>query len=127
MPKGILMTKSMRTVGLAVALGLAGQAFAHAELESATPPVNGTVMASPSELDLKFSEGVNLAFTGVEVNSPGKETVPTGKAALRAGDDTTLIVPLAGTLAPGTYTVAWHALSTDGHKTDGIYRFTVKP
>jgi methionine-rich copper-binding protein CopC len=89
--------------------------------------VNGTVTASPSELDLKFSEGVNLAFTGVEVKGPGKKAVATGKAALRAGDDTTLVVPLSGTLAAGTYTVAWHALSTDGHKTQGSYRFTIKP
>jgi copper resistance protein C len=123
------MAKSTRSFGLAVAVALAltGQALAHAELESATPPVNGTVTASPSELDLKFSEGVNLAFTGVEVKGPGKKAVATGKAALRAEDDTTLVVSLVETLAPGTYTVAWHALSTDGHKTEGTYRFTVKP
>jgi methionine-rich copper-binding protein CopC len=123
------MIKSRGTFGLAVALtlGLTGQALAHAELKSATPPVNGTMTASPSELDLQFSEGVNLAFTGVEVKSPGRKAVATGKAALRAGDDTTLVIPLSGTLAPGTYTVAWHALSVDGHKTHGTYSFTVKP
>ena len=122
------MAKSTRTFGLAVALtlGLTGQALAHAELKSATPPVNGTVTAAPSEIDLEFTEGVNLAFTGIELKGPGKKTVATGKAALRAGDDTTLVVPLTGTLAAGTYTVTWHALSTDGHKTHGSYRFTVK-
>jgi hypothetical protein len=83
--------------------------------------------ASPSELDLEFSEGVNLAFTGVEVKGPDKTTIATGKPILRAGGDTTLVVPLSGTLAAGTYTVAWHALSTDGHKTHGSYTFTVKP
>jgi methionine-rich copper-binding protein CopC len=94
------MAKSMRTFGLAlaVALGLTGQALAHAELKSAMPPVNGTVTASPSELDLEFTEGVNLAFTGVEVKGPGKKAVVTGKAALREGDDSTLVVPIAGTL-----------------------------
>ena len=123
------MAKSTRTFGLAVAvaLGLTGQALAHAELKSPMPPVNGTVTASPSELDLEFTEGVNLAFTGVEVKGPGKKAVVTGKAALREGDDSTLVVPIAGTLPAGTYTVAWHALSTDGHKTSGTYTFTVKP
>ena len=117
------------TFGLAVAvtLGLTGQALAHAELKSATPPVKGTVTTSPSELDLEFTEGLNLAFSGVAVKGPGKKTVATGKAALQAGDDTKLMVPIQGTLAPGTYTVAWHALSTDGHKTRGTYTFTVKP
>ena len=70
---------------------------------------------------------MNLAFTGVEVKGPGKKAVVTGKAALREGDDSTLVVPIAGTLPAGTYTVAWHALSTDGHKTSGTYTFTVKP
>jgi methionine-rich copper-binding protein CopC len=123
------MFRSTRTFGLAVAvaLGLTGQALAHAELKSAMPPVNGTVTVSPSELNLEFTEGVNLAFTGVEVKGPGKKAIATGKAALREGDDSTLVVPIAGTLAAGTYTVAWHALSTDGHKTSGTYTFTVKP
>ncbi len=123
------MSRSTRTFSLAVAVtvGLTGQALAHAHLELATPPANGTVSASPSELELQFSEGVDLAFTGVQVKGPGETTVATGEATLRAGDDTTLVVPLSGTLAAGTYTVAWHALSTDGHKTHGSYTFTVKP
>jgi methionine-rich copper-binding protein CopC len=37
------------------------------------------------------------------------------------------MVPLSETLAPGAYTVEWHALSADGHKTNGAFTFTVKP
>ncbi len=66
-------------------------------------------------------------FTGVELKGPGEKSVATGKPALGAGDDTKLVVPLSRTLTAGTYTVAWHALSTDGHKTQGSYSFTVKP
>ncbi len=60
------MAKSTRTLGLAVAitLGLSGQALAHAELKSAVPPVNGTVTAAPSELDLEFTE-MGIPFTHV--------------------------------------------------------------
>jgi len=36
------------------------------------------------------------------------------------------MVPVTGTLADGSYTVDWHALSGDGHKTHGSYTFTVK-
>ena len=102
-------------------------AFAHAHLKSATPAMNGSVATAPSELDLTFSEGVNPKFTGVKVKGPDKAAVSTGEAALGQGGDTTLVVPVSATLPAGTYTVDWHALATDGHKTNGSYKFTVKP
>ena len=110
----------------ALSLGLAGQAFAHAHLKAATP-ASGATVAAPAELDLGFSEGVNLKFTGVTVTGPEGAAVPIGPARLGPGGDATLVVPLAGTLAPGRYKVDWHALAVDGHKTDGSYRFTVAP
>jgi methionine-rich copper-binding protein CopC len=33
---------------------------------------------------------------------------------------------VAETLPPGEYTVAWHVVSVDGHKTKGQYTFSVK-
>lgn len=101
-------------------------ALAHAHLKSATP-ASGSTVAAPTELDLKFSEGLNLAFTGVKLTGAAKAAVATGTATLGAGDDTTLVVPVSDTLKAGLYTVAWHALSADGHKTSGSYTFTVKP
>ncbi|EPT4862193.1 copper resistance protein CopC, partial [Klebsiella pneumoniae] len=41
-------------------------------------------------------------------------------------DQKQLIVPLADSLKPGTYTVDWHVVSVDGHKTKGHYTFSVK-
>ena len=93
---------------------------------AATPAAGSTVTAAPTELDLTFTEDVNLKFTGVKITGPDKAAVPTGDAVL-TDKDTTLMVPISGTLAAGVYTVAWHALSTDGHKTNGTYKFTVKP
>ena len=107
-------------------VAVSAPAFAHAHLKSATPPVNGTA-SSPSELDLVFSEGLNLKFTGLKVTGPDKKAVSTGNATLGAGGDTTLVVPISAPLSAGTYTVDWHALSTDGHKTNGHYKFTVTP
>ena len=115
---------ALATIGV---VALTGQATAHAHLKSATPPMNGSVVAAPSELDLTFSEGLNLKFSGVKVTGPGKRAVATGPATLGAGGDTTLVVPVTGDLASGTYTVDWHALSSDGHKTSGSYTFTIKP
>jgi methionine-rich copper-binding protein CopC len=107
-------------------LALAGQAFAHAHLKAAVPADKATVAASPAELDLSFSEELNLTFSGIKVTGPGKTGVKTGEASLKE-DDKTLVVPVSGTLGAGSYTVEWHALSTDGHKTSGSYSFTVQP
>lgn len=123
------MRLCLRAFGFA-AFGLAaltGQASAHAHLKSAIPPMNGTVTAAPSELDLTFSEGLNLKFTGVKIAGPGQASVATGPAHLGPGGDTMLVVPVADSLTAGTYTVAWHAFATDGHKTSGSYTFTVRP
>jgi copper resistance protein C len=117
-------TITLVAAGLAVA---ATPALAHARLKSAAPSPDGSVSASPTELDLTFSEGVNPRFTGVKVTGPDKAAVATGAAALAPGGDTVLVVPVTSPLAAGTYTVDWHALATDGHKTNGRYSFTVKP
>ena len=84
-----------------------------------------STVAAPTALMLTFSEDVNIAFTGVTITGPDKAPVTQGKPSLNA-DQTVLTVPLDGTLAAGTYTVDWHALSNDGHKTQGTYTFTVK-
>ena len=123
------MTTYARTIVIAAALilGFVGEAFAHAHLKAATPAIDGTVATAPKELDLSFSEGVELKFTGVKVTGPSSTAVPTGEAKLGSTGDTTLVVPVSGTLSPGLYKVDWHALATDGHKTEGSYTFTVKP
>jgi copper resistance protein C len=110
-----------------LALVLSGQAMAHAHLTVATPPISGTVTATPTELDLKFSEAIDLKFSGVKIAGPDNAAIATGIASLAKDDESTLIVPVSAPLAAGTYTVDWHVLSRDGHKTHGSYRFTVKP
>lgn len=123
------MSTIARTLVLA-GLGLlaaSAPAFAHAHLKSATPAIGGTVATAPTELDLKFSEGLNLKFTGLKVSGPAKAAIATGPAALGTGDDATLVVPVTDALPAGPYKVDWHALSSDGHKTSGSYTFTVKP
>ncbi|MFS8115433.1 copper homeostasis periplasmic binding protein CopC [Rhizobium jaguaris] len=121
------MTRTITRLGLPafLAIGLAGQAFAHAQLKSAIPADKSTVKSSPSELDLTFNEGLNLKFSGIKVTGPDKAAIKLGNPMLMQSD-TVLMVPVPETLSAGTYTVEWHALSTDGHKTSGSYTFTVK-
>lgn len=105
------------------ATGFAGAASAHAKLVSETPAADSMAMPAPTELKLKFSEGIELKFTGVKVVGAKKDAVATGLAALDPKDNTTLVVPFKSALPDGKYTVNWHALSTDGHKTKGSYSF----
>ncbi|MBP1852789.1 copper homeostasis periplasmic binding protein CopC [Rhizobium halophytocola] len=104
----------------------AGPAFAHAHLKSANPADETVVSTAPTVLTLDFTEGLNLAFSGADLLDASGSPVQQGKAQLSNGDDT-LTIPLQSRLKPGDYTVKWHVLSTDGHKTDGSYGFTVKP
>jgi methionine-rich copper-binding protein CopC len=117
--------KPLAALAFAAALGLATQAFAHAHLASSAPADKATVTVSPAELDLSFTEELNLKFTGVKVTGPKAKAVKTGDAMLMDGDKG-LMVPVSEKLEPGVYTVEWHALSADGHKTNGTYSFTVK-
>lgn len=110
----------------ALLLGSVAAASAHAHLKTATPAVDSSVAAATTELRLGFTEGVNVKFTGLTLTGPSG-AVPIGAAALAPGDDKVLVVPVSAALAPGSYKVDWHALATDGHKTDGSYGFTVKP
>jgi methionine-rich copper-binding protein CopC len=113
-------------IGALIAAAFTTQVFAHAHLQTAVPAQNGPATEAPKTLQLKFSEGLELSFTGLTLTGPAKAIIPTGVASLAAGDDTTLVVPVMQQLANGTYTVNWHALLKDGHKTHGTYTFTVK-
>ncbi len=101
-------------------------AYAHAQLENATPAVGGTVAAA-SEIRLHFSEGVEPRFSGVSLTAASGAAAPLGPVKIQAGNPTVLIAPIAKPLAPGVYTVHWHAVSVDTHHTQGNFEFTVKP
>ncbi|MBV9811722.1 MAG: copper homeostasis periplasmic binding protein CopC [Acetobacteraceae bacterium] len=122
----------MRTVSFAAicfaACTAAGvlPALAHAHLQSAVPPVGGTVSAAPTEVQIKYSEGVEPRFCSVAVTNAGGARVDAGAAHIASGDNTRLIVPLKP-LSPGIYHVEWHATAVDTHKTEGKFDFTVQP
>jgi copper resistance protein C len=120
----------MRTLSLRIPVSLAfalvaTQAFAHAQLEKATPAVGGTV-ASASQIRLEFSEGVEPKFTKVSLTGPGG-AVPLGMAKTEPNNQAVLIVPITKALAAGAYKVHWQAVSVDTHHTQGTFEFTVKP
>ncbi|MFJ2986228.1 copper homeostasis periplasmic binding protein CopC [Collimonas sp. NPDC087041] len=104
---------------------MSGQAWAHAHLKAAQP-ADKAVVSSISDIELTFSEGLSLKFSGIKVTGPGKQEVALGEAMLM-DEGKTLMIPVSSKLQPGSYTVDWHALSVDGHKTNGSYSFVVSP
>jgi Uncharacterized protein, homolog of Cu resistance protein CopC len=101
-------------------------AFAHAHLQQQIPAADSTVSVSPQALTLTFSEGVELSFSGVTLSGPQNKPVATGKLARSDGNKAQLTLPLNEPLVAGEYTVEWHVVSVDGHKTKGQYHFSVK-
>ncbi|MER9080817.1 copper homeostasis periplasmic binding protein CopC [Mesorhizobium sp. M0895] len=123
MPRSRFFASPLLIACSLAAVCFAGAASAHAKLVSETPAADSMAMPAPTELKLKFSEGIELKFTGVKVVGPKKDAVATGPATLDPKDNTLLIVPFKSALPNGKYTVDWHALSTDGHKAKGSYSF----
>ena len=101
-------------------------ALAHAFLDRAVPPIGGAVPASPKEIRLTFSEGVEPGFSAIELATSEGRTIATGPALRDPGDDKQLVLAVPP-LAPGRYRVSWHVVSVDTHRTEGDFTFTVGP
>jgi len=124
--KSSSLCRILATTAVIVAGLMSQQAFAHAHLKTETPSADTTLKASPTELSLGFSEGIEPSFSKVTLSGPNKKAVATGALALAANDNTQAIVPLTTPLSAGKYTVSWNVVSVDGHKTEGQYSFTVQ-
>ncbi|WP_349969242.1 copper homeostasis periplasmic binding protein CopC [Pseudomonas caspiana] len=120
----------LSTLSVLASLTLASNASAHAHLDSQLPAAD-SIVSSPKELRLHFSEGVEEKFTKISITSTakgGKTLVePVPDVATDPADRKVLIVTPAAPLAAGEYKVEWHAVSVDTHKSEGSYSFTVSP
>lgn len=97
---------------------------AHAFLDHSSPAVGSSVPTAPAAVTMWFTQQLEPAFTTATVTDKSGNTVDTGPAEVDPKDPTELRVPLKP-LPPGTYSVAWHALSVDTHTTTGHFTFTV--
>src|SRR4051812_26783286 len=104
----------MRHIVAVALVGLAGPALGHSELVRTSPAAGSAVAASPAQVRLEFSEGVEARFSGVEITGANGKRVPTGRLEAQGN---VLGAPLSGPLPAGKYRVNWRVLSVDGHKT----------
>ncbi len=99
-------------------------AFAHAFLKHSVPAAGSTVKMPPPALLLAYTEDLEVPFCTVTVISAAGAAVQTAKPQPVTGHRDEISVPIHIT-KPGRYTVSWHALSVDTHKTQGRFNFIV--
>jgi copper resistance protein C len=100
-------------------------AWAHAFLDHADPKVGSTVTNSPTEIKIWFTQNLEPVFSSVEVQDAQGNQVDKKDAHLDDKDKSLFIVSVP-LLPDGTYTIIWHAVSVDTHRTQGHFEFTVK-
>lgn len=109
---------------LAIA-AIVGEADAHAKLIGTTP-TNGTAVARPTEVRLKFNEPIEIELSGIDLTTKAGGRVAIGAMAIDPADKAAVIVPISSAMKPGGYKVHWHMVSEDMHKVEGNFTFEVK-
>lgn len=98
-------------------------AFAHTSPVTMTPTADSTV-SSPQNVTIKFSGALEPKFSKITVTDAKGQVV--NKESSTVGADTKVMTVALPPLAPGVYTVHWVGVSTDTHRSQGAYKFTVK-
>jgi copper transport protein len=108
-----------------VGFGAIHTSFGHAFVMSSNPSSSQSLPQSPQQVNVFFSEPVDLRFSHLKVlDSNGKE-VDKGDVHHLQNDESTLTVSVP-LLKDGTYTVSTNVLSqTDGHVTDNAFVFGI--
>ncbi len=118
---------SAAAAGLALGLILLAPVAvqAHAQLVSSQPGAGTTVVTSPTQVLLVFSEPVDPAYTSLDVLDSVGHVIEEDVGAPLPSDARQFVAPLPP-LADGAYTVSWRAISAaDGHSTSGFVTFAV--
>ena len=115
---------TLALAALLIAQAAPGSAMAHALLKAAIPAPGSTISAAPAEVAITFSEGVEPGFSKIVVQDAKGQSVTDGPLHHAGSADNQLAAPLKK-LGAGAYTVIWHAVSVDTHKTHGTFTFTV--
>lgn len=112
-------------VVLAVSLGGAAPAWAHAGLVASSPSPGIGLPQAPGAVVLRFSEPLNYSFSSIEVVGESREPATVGPT-LPVGGDARAMRRKLGLLRPGRYTVSWVSVSAvDGHALRGTYSFGI--
>jgi len=101
---------------------------AHLKVDKTFPATGETVASAPTQIQVWFSQAPTVAVSGLALEgAAGKVELGKVTAGMVEGKaDNSLVAPVVGTVAPGTYTVSWKTSGTDGHILTGTFEFTFK-
>ena len=118
-----------KAAALATLAGLAmmTRAWAHAFIDHTDPLVGGAVKQAPAEVRLWYTQGLEPAFSRVQVFDAAGKQIDKGDVHLDSKNNHLLIVSLPAGLGAGSYKVAWRVVSVDTHPTEGSFKFRVEP
>jgi hypothetical protein len=109
------------TFALCALLFLPRPALAHAHLLTSIPAANATVHGPDLAIELRFNSRVDGRHSLLAIATPD------GNAAIVIDNQKSPTnLNAHAKLRPGTYTLKWQALSTDGHITRGEIPFSVR-
>ena len=112
--------KSRLTIAIAAAL-LSSAAFAHSEKEGNTPAHGAQLTETPEMIHMVFDDPMRVTMARL-VNADGAEM------PMARGSDLEPSLEFHAEpepLSPGSYTVEWRGLASDGHAMQGNFMFTV--
>ncbi|KAB1661774.1 copper resistance protein CopC [Pseudoclavibacter sp. CFCC 13796] len=122
-------TRTTLTAAIALLVGLlltlqpwaTGRAHAHDVLVSSDPAAGAALTTAPTQVALTFNNDV---LTGVanQIQVHGPDGASVAGDGLAAVEGRVVTVPVTST-ANGTYSVAWHVVSSDGHPVEGTFTF----
>ena len=112
-------------IALSLAIAVTG-AGAHAFPERSEPRVGAVVRAAPTEVRVWFDGNIEPSFSKLTVADAAGRRVDRDDAHVDPRNQRLLQVGLPP-LQPGVYTVTWSVLAVDGHRTQGDFKFTLKP
>lgn len=103
---------------VAVILGVAAPAGAHADLVSSEPASGASLQKMPADVRLLFTEPVDPAFSRVVVRGTSGRDWPVDGITPDPTDNRALFVGMPS-LGDGAYAVTWTTTTTDGHTATG--------
>src|SRR5690348_9858433 len=121
------MSRSVRAiaVALAVAFIFTRVVLAHADLVRSQPAAGALLDTAPKELVLEFSEGLDPAFSRVQLYNSKNQVINPGPGTIDPATPTIMRLAL-GDLPKDSYTALWRSRSAaDGHVTEGGVPFGV--
>jgi methionine-rich copper-binding protein CopC len=117
MPDGLSRILNLMQEGI----GIEGKLIA-----ARSRPAAGAVLERGDlPIDLQFTVPVDKNESTLEVIRPDGTRIPIAAKDVRQESDTSLQTQVSG-LAPGSYTLEWHAMGREGYLSKGEIPFTVK-